>query len=115
MTSGLKETIHILKEMDNTETTKNRPKSAKPRRKKGQDKVNASNHEDEDIEKSDEYEDGAGTRIGGKKRNMKPHQREQHLRSPRLVRPGRRTTAMSRVVSEVIVSIIVFGANCRVA
>jgi hypothetical protein len=34
--------------------------------------VNASNHEDEDIEKSDEYEDGAGTRGGGKKRNAKP-------------------------------------------
>jgi hypothetical protein len=34
--------------------------------------VNASNHEDEDIEKSDEYADRAGTRVGGKKRNAKP-------------------------------------------
>jgi hypothetical protein len=34
--------------------------------------VNASNHEGEDIEKSDENEDGASTRVGGKKRNAKP-------------------------------------------
>jgi hypothetical protein len=34
--------------------------------------VDASNHEDEDIEKSDEYEDGADTRVGGKKRNAMP-------------------------------------------
>jgi hypothetical protein len=69
MTSSLKRTTHILREM----AILRRPKSAKPVRKKGQDKVNASNHEDGDIEKSYGYEDGAGTRIGVEKRDAKPY------------------------------------------
>jgi hypothetical protein len=57
---------------EKTKTSKIRPKSAKPPRKRGQYEVNVSNHEDEDIEKSDEYEGGATTQVGGKKRNAKP-------------------------------------------
>jgi hypothetical protein len=57
MTSRLKGTIHLPREM----TILRRPKSVQYRPsllERGQDEVNASNHESEDIEKSNEYEDG---------------------------------------------------------
>jgi hypothetical protein len=57
MTSSMKGTIHLLREM----TMLRRPKFVQNRPsllERGQDEVNASNHESEDIENSDEYEDG---------------------------------------------------------